>query len=252
MLSISELSAETGIASHTLRRLTNAGKITVTFTDGGHRRYDEFQVEKALKYKKEKNFFPNARNVLDGKIKLKSFHAYLIGLIMADGTFQRKRQVVIEMKEEKLLRELGERLNVEVHKRPNKSMFRMTVPARVRDVLFVKGMKRKKNEGFEVPLMNRCSFGHFLRGLFDGDGSVSVRGSGVVLRFHGHHWPMGDVQKTLYEGEDVYFHWVDDKRSISGMLERGKRESVRKIFSYMYKDAEIFLERKKEQLEKCF
>jgi len=163
-------------------------------TPGGFRRYEEWQLNEAQKFVRRMKLLPGGRSVI-GVESLEPFFAYLLGLIMADGTVLESGQVQLEMKDRAFMWKVGDALGVEVHLRSDRPMWRLTVPRIVANRLVEYGVCRRKSQGFDIPSMNGASFGHFLRGLFDGDGSVSqVReGAGRRLRFHGHPRPMAQI-----------------------------------------------------------
>ena len=248
-MGITQFSQRTGLSRDSLRRLHRSGKlIPAHVTRGGFRRYEESQAAEAVKFVKSMKLLTDGSNVVGDGPLLDPFFAYLLGLVMADGTVSKTGQVQLEMKDFQIMRDVGEVLGVEVHPRSDRDMYQLTVPSRVACQLIEFGVCRNKSQGFEVPRMSECSFGHFLRGLFDGDGSVSVRGNCITIRFHGHPKSMAYVQATLLGHFGVYMAWVPDNRIHSGMLEIGNQFAVRAIRDVMYESAGVCLDRKQKLL----
>jgi len=249
-LTIGQFAERSGVPYHTLRRLQASGKLMpLVVTDGGHRRYEEWQLDEADKYVRRMKLLPGESAI--GSEHLEPFFAYLLGLVLADGTMSDSGQVQIEMKDGAFLREVGRHLSADVHPRKGRPMWQMTVPVAVANRLSeYRVCPRKGKTGFDIPSMSRVSFGHFIRGLFDGDGSVHVVSeSRVRLRFHGHSRPMGCLQNTFMTEFGWYFPWVRDKRTAaSGQLETGRHSVVSGLGDLMYSAGGVCLARKKDKL----
>jgi DNA-binding transcriptional MerR regulator len=249
-MKIGEFAKMTGVPSHTLRRLDSAGKLVPMHSNVGHRRYDVSQVSEAEQYVRRMKLLDGGKNIVREMADLDDFFAYLLGMVMADGTVLESGQVQLELKDKQVLEDIAEILGAEIHPRPDRPMWRMTVPRPVANHLVEYGVCRRKCEGFDIPEMSERSFGCFLRGLFDGDGSVSIRGNRTILRFHGHPKAMAHVQATLLSHFGLYMAWVPDNRIESGMLEIGNHLVVGAICSIMYGVNGIHLVRKKQCLVK--
>lgn len=251
-MTISQFSEATGVSVPVLKRLSVCGKLTpVSFTDGGHRRYGESQIEDAKQFVHRMKLLTGGKNIIDESIKLEPFFAYLLGLVFADGTVSKEGQVQLEMKDEQIVSDVAAQVGAKVGNRvrENGIMYRMTVPRKLAFQLIEFGVCRRKSHGFEVPEMCEESFGHFLRGLFDGDGSVSIRGGHRrTLRIHGHPRAMAFIQTTLLENYGLYLPWVADNRLESGMLETSRMAVVDIICGIMYNAGGICLNRKREGL----
>jgi len=249
-MTIADFAKATGVPAHSLRRLHTNGKLVpAVVLDSGHRRYEEWQIEDAVQYIKKLKLLPGGKNVIVDIRPLGGFFSHLLGVVMADGTVLESGQVQLEMKDRQILDDLAAVLGCVVHKvvrpsRSDKTMFRITVPRPVAIKLVEYGVCRRKSQGFDVPDMCENDFCHFLRGLFDGDGSTSSRESRLTLRFHGHPKAMAYIQKTLMEHFGLYMPWVKDNRLESGMLESSRKSVVSSVCRLMYSDGGIFLKRK--------
>jgi hypothetical protein len=243
-IAIGEFAKMTGVSSWTLRRLDISGKLNPGHSTGGHRRYDESQVDEAKQYIRRMKLLMGGKNVVCEMDDLDDFFAYLLGLIFADGSVSAEGQVQLEMKDKQIMEDVAKVLGVEIHPRPDRPMWRMTVPKPVANRLVEYGVCRRKCEGFDIPDMSERSFGCFLRGLFDGDGSVSVRGNRTTIRFHGHPKAMAHIQATLMGHFGIYMAWVPDNRIESGMLEIGSGSVINSLYSIMYRVSGVRLKRK--------
>ena len=85
---------------------------------------------------------------------------------------------------------------------------------------------------------------HFIRGYFDGDGCLTKNKKERYLSFTGTLDMLENIRQRLNINATV----KKDKRSKSDIfsLQTGGNRKVLEIFDYLYKDATVFLERKKE------
>lgn len=249
-LTISKFAEKSGVSVRKLRQLHISGKLKAAeVTIGGHRRYDESQVEDASKFIRRMKLLTGGGNVVSGEDEMTPFFAYLLGLIFADGTVLESGQMQLELKDEQLIEDLALQLNVPYHPHKNRNMYRLTVPRVLANQLVEFGVNRNKSRGFDIPLMGKGNFGDFLRGLFDGDGSARIRGGCITMRFHGHPQAMAYLQQTFMEEYSWYLPWVPDNCVESGMLEISKREIVRGIRDIMYGNGYLLsLNRRREIL----
>lgn len=249
-IKIGEFAEMTGVPAHTLRRLDTYGKLVPSHSGGGHRLYDSCQISEAEQYVRRMKLLVGGKNVVCNMQDFDDFFAYLLGLIFADGTVLESGQVQLEMKDKQIMEDVSGVLGVEIHPRPARSTWRMTVPKIVANRLVEYGVCRRKCEGFDIPEMSERSFGCFLRGLFDGDGSVRIRNGNIILRFHGHPKAMAHIQATLLGHYELYLPWVKDNRLESGMLETSRERTVNTICDIMYAVDGVRLNRKQDVFKK--
>lgn len=90
-------------------------------------------------------------------------------------------------------------------------------------------------------------FNHFIRGIFDGDGSVY---NGVTIC--GSYDFTHQLAKILpCEITNIYQRYKKkDIRKSAHQLFIGRKLEITKFFNWLYKDATIYLERKKQQVDK--
>lgn len=104
----------------------------------------------------------------------------------------------------------------------------------------------------EMPKIEHSLIRHFVRGFFDGDGSVSKRGNGKDdFNHYGKISFVGPIEflekiKTLFKEEiGVEFKIISCSNSeIVHKAEVYSNKDVRKVFNYLYDGASIFLTRK--------
>ena len=135
----------------------------------------------------------------------------------------------------------------------NESVFIVTSLKMVND-LKQYGVVPKKSFTIQFPKNISLNFlNHFIRGVFDGDGGIS----GKNCYFCGCHLFIEEIQNFLIKELDIsktkitdkyYFIKNGNKNSTSSFKFTSKKD-VKAFYEYIYKDATIYLTRKKEKFE---
>lgn len=126
----------------------------------------------------------------------------------------------------------------------------------IEDLLGLVPKRSKDTEKIHNKIIDSSYFHHFLRGFFDGDGSVSKNGGQIV--FTGKKSLMENLAEAVKENYGVESSsllkvkggFVQDGKVNSYHLGYYKNDSKEKLYSEMYKGATLFLTRKKEIFEK--
>lgn len=94
---------------------------------------------------------------------------------------------------------------------------------------------------------------HFIRGYFDGDGSVyhTPPHGYLSISMDGTEHFLSEVLKIFHEVSGTNAKLYDSKGTIKSLKVGGSKQ-VQAIYEYMYKDATVFLGRKKERFEEYF
>lgn len=101
----------------------------------------------------------------------------------------------------------------------------------------------KKTFIIKFPQLNIDLIQHFIRGYFDGDGSISINKSGISLNFTcGNHLFLEKISTYMIK-KKIY-----DRKNFS-TLDYNKYSDIEKIYYYLYNNSNIYLERKKEKIE---
>lgn len=201
---------------------------------------------KSRAYKVDENFFQK----IDSQGK-----AYLLGLIFSDGSLAEKR--VNFASNDKKLVELCKKLLKS--KAPiyhyQKSFILISGNRNLYNSLRELGViERKSWKEYGLPPIPESLMWHFLRGVFDGDGSFYIddRGNGkwryLCASFScGSRRFLREIKERL-EKQDIKTHNIrfDRKPNNKGswQLRISKKESVKKFANYLYENSKYFLERK--------
>jgi len=120
-----------------------------------------------------------------------------------------------------------------------------------------KGLKPNKtyiNEDHIIDYVPRNLINHFIRGFFDGDGgiSINIKTGGSVFHMVGLYNFLERLRVILQENCLLSDGNIFSKQCSNDihMLEWGGALQLRAISNFLYRDAEIFLERKKNRFEK--
>lgn len=91
-------------------------------------------------------------------------------------------------------------------------------------------------------------FHHWLRGYFDGDGSAATHTFRIA--FVGEYkllkWMEYKLNEFVFIGTDRTIYYPKNKRRVVGSIYFSGRKLAKSVGKFMYQDATIFLERKKE------
>lgn len=174
--------------------------------------------------------------------------AYILGFIYADGYIRKDNlalSVVVHNKDIDILikikNELKSDVNIEHIK--NKNHNRINICSRkICNSLAKLGCRNGKTFKLEFPNLEEFLIPHFVRGFMDGDGCISVSnkkyGKYISLSFVGTESMINSLKKILKVDNRITFY------RNTYALHIGKEVDVIRILDWIYKDANIFLDRK--------
>lgn len=202
------------------------------------------------------------------------YKAYILGFIYADGNIndkikgKREWSLTITLQKEdsyilnKLMEDTGVN-EVKIQHPPNvkKNNWKERATARIGNTYMCNQIvslgcpPRKSTEGMTFPKLNDDMIPHFIRGFFDGDGSICIKkkiykGKTVISNYFRKniafcstdsifldtlfsYLPITKVYKTgRQRNMFVHIYWIERKNDIDNM------------YNYLYKDANFYLSRK--------
>ena len=189
--------------------------------------------------------------------------AYFLGFIVADGCINSKTNTLnISQKETDILYEFKKYINFEgpifTSKKRNISSINMS-SSKLKSDLHKLGIIGNKTMIVKYPEISRHLEHHFMRGLFDGDGCISIhkkREDGRDTTDRG--------QVNICSGSKDFIETYVDKlveycgitrnkircpRGTYSVIDWGSFGDIEKFYEFFYKDATIYLERKKETFD---
>lgn len=191
--------------------------------------------------------------------------AYFLGLLMADGcVMESKKGKVVNfgLKEsdkyliDEFANEIGfnGKLYIESAEQktarssfPNASGFvsiRFVSEKMVNDLSKYGIVPRKTGKEYMSGNIPKEYLSHFIRGCFDGDGSTFVSQGYFRISYYGSHKICQDILDIMQFDNKVY-----DKTSVS-FFSIQRKEYIKQFYDFIYKDATIFMHRKKDLFEK--
>lgn len=207
------------------------------------------------KYSVNQNYFDN----IDKPNK-----AYILGFLYADGNNSlNKSTVSISLQEEDkyildfMKEEIGSEKPLEFIDYANKNDFGYHYKNQYRLLIFNKhicdkldelGMTPNKSLTLEFPQIDESLYAHFIRGYFDGDGSVCFysNNANCIVNITSTNTFCNEIKRILEEklGIHVGIYDASNKNGITKVASISGKNQVEKFGQYIYQDAEAFLHRK--------
>lgn len=187
--------------------------------------------------------------------------AYFLGLIITDGCIHntKGRQPLVSLTLQESDKYILEEFKKEIHSNKKitpdgRGCVGINILSRTMvEALRKYGVKERKSLCTIFPQnIPKDLYGHFIRGVLDGDGSISFyarrnrKSHTKAIRFcQGNQQFLKDLTKCLYIncGVDT-INIYTEKENLFSIAYR-KNDSMMKIIQYLYKDATIYLTRKK-------
>lgn len=175
--------------------------------------------------------------------------AYWLGLLFADGYIDSygRHSVELTLKDKELVEGFARFLGSDAPIAPKAGSWRVCIGSKklVEDIIS-HGCYRKKSLTLEFPTsIPNALIHHFMRGYFDGDGSINTSRSGI-FRVMGTESFLNEYVARLGVKPTKL---LVDKRRPEGALtfQKSGRQELSKIYDFLYKDATLFLARKKSR-----
>ena len=183
--------------------------------------------------------------------------AYLLGFILGEGSLRVKGESVnldIYSNDRGLMEKLikafydDKELSVRHYENTDDGYYFDVYDRGVYRKLLEYGLNpRKSKEGCKLPKVSEANRSHFIRGLFDADGCVtSNHENGLRFYIYGHPSYMAELKEIFpvpYKNCSTYNLDGIAIYSMSG---------IKEIYEYLYKDASLYLERKKRRFDSVF
>jgi len=183
--------------------------------------------------------------------------AYWLGILLTDGYVSDTRedsqpQIGLQLVDRDLLEKFREVLGSKNPVMPlrqrsdhHQPMYRVVVNSRrLADDLKRYGVVPRKTSSTYLPILSPTLMPHLLRGIFDGDGTVSHREDGaVIIGYAGSERLVAEVRIWLICKLGVSDNRIH-KEGAPCFVQWSHRPDVRSIVRYLYRNADVYLERK--------
>lgn len=186
--------------------------------------------------------------------------AYFLGFIVADGCVSTLSNAIqITQKEPDILYLFKKYINYEgnLFKRSNRDCFDIKVSShKMKKDLSNIGILPNKTMVIKYPIIPENLENHFMRGVFDGDGCISIHKDkrdnserGQVNICSGSIDFISTYVDKLVEYCGVKRNKIRCPSGTYNVIDWGGLSDVEKLYSWFYKDATVFLERKKKTFD---
>lgn len=187
--------------------------------------------------------------------------AYIIGILWADGSNNLKNHTV-----ELSLQECDKHILIDISKeletnRPlvfynynaknsnHSNQYRLAISSKhISNTLNDLGMVQNKSQSLKFPTWLREDlYPHFIRGYLDGDGWISKNVKAPRIEIVGTNIFCEALAQYIYQNLNIKCairKRYPNSDSVVRQLEFGGRYQVKRFLDYIYKDAEIYLQRK--------
>lgn len=213
-------------------------------------------MNKIKKYKLNEDYFDN----IDSQEK-----AYILGFLYADGTINDKNQIRLSLseKDKGILEIIKKLIGTDKPLYFHKSVIRdgyickplyelNIINKHMADSLKKLGLVPRKTHILTFPeWLNIGLYPHFIRGYFDGDGSIAhmTKTDSYVFSLAGTYKFLERSQEILIKNCSLSKNTINNSKSISVLMYGGSKQLIN-IREFLYKDATIFLKRKKDVFDK--
>lgn len=210
------------------------------------------------KYKKvdKYNFNEDYFEIIDTEDK-----AYFLGFILADGCVSSKSNCIkIIQKEIYILLEFKKYIEFDggIYTNKNRKISYITVTSsKTKKDLEKLGITPNKTMVVKYPKIPESLQNHFMRGVFDGDGCISLRTDKRDNSQRGQFNICSGSYDFIYE----YYNKLVEYAGLNGnnkircpkgtyyVVDWGSLSDVENIYKFLYKDAKVYLKRKKETFD---
>lgn len=205
------------------------------------------------KYKKDLNYFKN----IDTFDK-----AYILGFLMADGTITNKGVVAFELsdKDIEILNYIKQQISPDsiIKKYDRKRSFKGYTWDSNTSILYIKSknyytdlkklgvLPNKTYLNQNIPNIDSSLISHFIRGYFDGDGSIWECRGHLRISFTGEFNLLNELSSYLYKNNILSKRCVVIQKKLQhdAYFTFGSEIDKRNFFNFIYNKAPFFLTRK--------
>lgn len=209
--------------------------------------------QRVKKYNLNENYFEN----IDSEDK-----AYFLGFIVADGCIINNKTLNISQKEPDILYEFKKYINYEgkVLKSESKNIHNVNLYSeKIILDLHKLGIYSNKTMVVKYPEIPRELEHHFMRGLFDGDGCISIHkkkeGSrdtsdrGQVNICSGSRDFIEEYVERLNKYCGITKNKIRCPRGTYSVIDWASFNDIERFYEFFYKDSNVYLKRKKETFD---
>ena len=187
--------------------------------------------------------------------------AYFLGFIIADGCVSDgSNRICITQKETDILYEFKKYVGFEgpIHKQKNRNISSINLSSsKMKSDLYKLGIHSNKTMVVKYPDISKELQNHFIRGVFDGDGCISMRIDKRDNSVRGQF----NICSGSYEFIEKYYNNLNKYCGLVGknkircpkgtyyVVDWGGLSDIEKIHEFLYKGSTLYLDRKKKTFD---
>lgn len=195
--------------------------------------------------------------------------AYYLGLLLADGNvYEHKNKkhytisISLKLQDKYILDSLCEFINsaskVHVYERKNKkyktidksymAQYSVQSSAMAYDLIKLGVVPKKSLIAELTDLVPEHLYHHYLRGYFDGNGSVYItkKDNKIHFAFYGNHKILHQIKQKLKECISINDNKItDQKKANVSLMSFSSKKDIINFYNYIYNNANYYLQRKK-------
>lgn len=226
------------------------------------RRLKKHDLLKKAGYNRKYNINHSFFDIINNEHK-----AYWLGFMYADGNVSsRDNRIILSSTDKDLLTQFNNCANsnypilIEHHNVYNCKIYKISISSsQLKKDLIKSGCVPKKSLILKFPNKNIVSnnlINHFIRGYFDGDGSVSlyynnnINVNRIMSSFSGTPDFIEKLSNILIKLKVVKGNSITKNKNIN-ILQFSTHDSI-SLYNFLYKNATVFLRRKRDKFEKEF
>lgn len=210
-----------------------------------------------LKYNIDTNIHPLRNNInIHFFDELNEYSAYWLGFFIADGNIYRNQISIAlankDLEHLKILNSLiGSTHKVQFRKDKPNCRFHITNKY-LRKMLNNFGITENKTYTVKFPSIDSKLYPHLIRGIFDGDGSAHIdkRWNSLIIDFNGNKYILEKINSIIHNEVGISLkriHLTNSNHKTLRIRYCGKE--AKRVCAWMYKDANVYLKRKKMVVE---
>jgi hypothetical protein len=202
-----------------------------------------------IKYKKNESYF----DIIDDPTK-----SYWLGFLFADG-YNSNKSIILDLsrKDNDHLLKFSKLIfgcdNIKKYERRGIEFSRLEIHSKkMCESLSTLGCVKNKTKILEFPKIEKKYIRDFLRGYFDGDGSIyqkKVPTRSNYTKFTSSKLFINEIKSELESNFDDVSYFIEDESEEIKSLKIIGDPSILKLYFYLYEDSLCFLERKKDKFE---
>ena len=215
------------------------------------------QIDKRIEPHKNRKYFFNEHylDIIDNEEK-----AYFLGFVYADGYINIKRhtlRITVQKQDEHLLKQFYQMFscNREIqyiyNKQYNKEYAYFELQSKVLSARLLElGVQDNKTFKIRFPdWLDKNLYSHFIRGYFDGDGCISIskRGwKGTTINICSNKDFLMQLQNVIQQETNIKLNLYPCYNSKAFVLVKQGKNNLYTFLNFLYKNANIYLQRKYE------